>query len=59
MVKTLHFKSKEDYRKWLSYGHMHTKTGLKTGTKGRKNLFESTPGHSNILIAGKKHKVKH
>ena len=54
------FKSKEAYRKWNAYGHMRTKTGLKVSAKaGRKNLFEATPGHQRITIAGKLHKVKH
>ena len=60
MVKELSFKSKESYRKWLAYGHMRTKTGLEvSGKRGRKSLFETTPGHTKISIKGKKHKVKH
>jgi len=45
MKKTLHFRSKTSYQKWLAYGHIHGK-------------FD-TPGHQNIMIRGKKHKVKH
>jgi len=41
--KTIHFKNKEAYRKWLSYGHMHKKF------HGRKR----------ITIGGKAHRVKH
>lgn len=40
------FKSKEGYRKWLAYGHIH-------------GDFERTPGHQKVTIAGKPHKVKH
>lgn len=43
--KTLNFKSKEAYRKWLAYGHMHIPD------------FGETP--VGIKIRGKKHKVKH
>lgn len=56
----LKFKSKEAYRKWLAYGHIRTKTGLKVrARKGRKSVFAATPGHQKISIAGKMHKVKH
>ncbi len=43
--KALRFKSKEAYRKWLAYDHMHVK-------KHRKNPPE-------IYIRGKKHHVNH
>lgn len=55
---TLHFKSKEAYRKWLAYGHMRTKTGLKV-REGRKSLFKATPGYQKIAIGGRPHKVLH
>ena len=59
-MKSLNFKSKAAYKKWLAYGHMHTKTGkLVKAKKGRKNLFAATPGYAKILIKGKVHKVKH
>lgn len=59
-MKTLHFKSKEAYRKWLAYGHMRTKTGKMVKVKkGRKNLFAATPGNVGIVVHGHKHKVKH
>ena len=59
-MKSINFKSKEAYRKWLSYGHMHTKTGLKVSAKpGRTNLFAATPGNAKISIRGKMHKVIH
>jgi len=59
-MKTLNFKSKEAYRKWLAYGHQRTKTGLNIREKtGRKSLFTSTPGNMGIKIRGKIHKVKH
>ena len=45
MTKTLNFKSKAAYKRWLSYGHMHVKG------------FGKTP--VNVKIKGKKHKVKH
>ncbi len=45
-IKEMHFKSKEAYRKWLAYGHIH-------------KVFEETPGHVKVYIRGKKHKVKH
>jgi len=43
--KTLNFKSKEAYLKWLRYGHAKVKG------------FGKTP--VGIKIRGKKHKVKH
>lgn len=43
--KTLHFKSKAGYDRWLAYGHMH-------------KLFD-VPGNQNIMIRGKPIKVKH
>lgn len=59
-MKIKHFQTKEAYRKWLAYGHLRTKTGKAVaGKMGRKNLFEATPGHQKIVIAGKPHKVKH
>jgi len=61
-MKTLHFKSKEAYRKYLAYGHMHSKTGKKVRVGGkikRKSIFAATPGHSKIVIAGHTHKVIH
>ena len=47
MVKSLHFKSKEAYRKWLAFNWMHVK-----GAMGR-------PPHKRIVIRGRRHKVKH
>jgi len=44
--KTLNFKSKEAYRKWLAHGHIHGE-------------FKKTPGNRRIKIRGKVHKVKH
>ena len=44
--KPMNFKSPEEYKKWLAYGHMH-------GT------FEQTPGNTPVKIKGKAHKVKH
>ena len=44
--KVIHFKSKENYLKWLRYGHA---TGV----------FRKTPGHMKVYIKGKPHKVKH
>jgi hypothetical protein len=41
----LRFKSKEAYKKWLAYGHMHIKNFGKTSQR--------------IKIRGKKHKVSH
>ena len=59
-MKTLHFKSKEGYKKWLAHGHMHTKTGLLVkAKKGRVSAFEATPGYKKIVIAGHAHKVHH
>lgn len=46
MKKTLHFKNKENYRKYLAYGHIH-------------GDFARVPGYQNIMIGGKKHKVIH
>ena len=59
-MKEMHFKNREAYRKWSAYGHIHTKTGLKVSAKkGRKSVFESTPGNTKVVIAGRKHVVKH
>ena len=59
-MKSLNFKSKTAYKKWLAYGHMHTKTGKYVlAKKGRKSLFATTPGNVKVLIKGKAHKVKH
>jgi len=44
--KTRNFKSKEAYRKWLAYGHIH-------------GVFEKSPGHTPVKIRGKRKKVKH
>jgi len=58
--KPRHFKSKEAYRKYLAFGHMRTKTdGTRLKRKGEPSLFEAAPGHQKIVIAGKRHKVKH
>ena len=46
MSKTLHFKSKAGYRRWLAFGHIH-------------GQFKRTPGNKKIVIRGKAHKVKH
>jgi hypothetical protein len=46
MGKTLHFKSKAAYQRWLAHGHISGK-------------FKETPGHQKIVIRGKPHKVKH
>jgi len=43
--KVMNFKSKEVYRKWLAYGHIH---GL---FKSKRNV--------SIKIRGKPHRVKH
>lgn len=43
MEKTLHFKSKEAYQKWLAYGHIH-------------HAFH---GKKEIVIHGHHHKVYH
>lgn len=43
---SIHFNSKEAYKKWLGYGHA---TGI----------FERTPGNQKVSIEGKNHKVKH
>lgn len=60
MKGTLHFKSKEAYRKWSAYGHMHTKTGLRVSAgKGRVNMFKATPGSQRVYIRGKLHHVYH
>jgi hypothetical protein len=59
-MKTLHFKSKEAFRKWTAYGHIRTKTGLKVTSKlGRKSIAKSSVKMPNIVIAGHVHKVRH
>ena len=44
--RRMNFRSKEAYRKWLAYGHIH-------------GVFRKTPGHVNVFIRGKPHKVRH
>lgn len=59
-MKSLNFSSKAAYKRWLAYGHMHTKTGKLVKAKvGRQSLFASTPGYAKISIRGRVHKVKH
>jgi len=43
MAKTIHFKKKSGYKKWLAYGHMH-------------KVFK---GKKRVTIGGKSHKVQH
>jgi len=45
--KTLNFKSKKAYQKWLSYNWIHNRKKM-----GR-------PPHKKVKIRGKPHKVKH
>lgn len=45
--KTLHFKNKKNYQKWLAYNYIHNKSKMGDG----KN--------KNVVIKGKKHKVEH
>jgi len=44
--KAIHFKNREAYLRWLRYGHA---TGI----------FERTPGHMKVYIAGRPHHPKH
>ena len=44
--RKMNFSSREAYRKWLAWGHIH-------------HVFENTPGHIDVFIRGKKHRVKH
>ena len=44
--RRMNFRSKEAYRKWLAYGHIH-------------GLFRKAPGHVKVYIRGRPHKVKH
>lgn len=48
--KTLHFKSKRDYERWLKY--------IWSNPRMRKKYAGKEP-HKNIVIRGKRHKVKH
>jgi hypothetical protein len=45
-IKEMNFRSKEAYRKWLAYGHIH-------------GVFKRTPGHVRVRIRGRPHRVKH
>jgi len=45
-IRKMNFRSKEAYRKWCAYGHIH-------------GIFERTPGHVKIYIRGRPHKVQH
>lgn len=44
-MEKLHFKTSEDYKKWLAYGHIHKVFTGKT--------------NPTIYVHGKLHKVKH
>ena len=44
--KSVNFKSKKAYQKWLAYGHIH-------------GDFVKTPGNLKVSIRGRRHKVKH
>lgn len=48
MAKTLHFKSKKGYKKWLAYEHIHH-----VGKRHRKGNYP------RVRIHGRPHKVKH
>jgi len=50
MARTLHFKSKAHYKRWLAY--------LWANKKVRRK-YAGKPPHKKIIIAGKPHKVKH
>lgn len=58
MARTLHFKSKEAYRKFLSYGHMRTRRGIMAKRRSQA-VFATTPGSSRVYIRGRLHHVKH
>jgi len=44
-VKTVHFKSKAGYKRWVAYGHIH-------------NKFKGGAGE-RVVIAGRPHRVRH
>jgi len=46
LKKSMNFKSKADYQKWLAFGHMH-------------GAFKKTSGNTPVKIKGKTKKVKH
>lgn len=64
-TKTLHFKSKEAYRKWLAYEHMRTPTGkLVKAKRGRHSIAELSTaprvyigGHTSKLPKYTLHKL--
>lgn len=45
--RSLHFKSKNAYRKWLAYNYIHHRRQMRR------------PPHKIIYIRGKRHRVKH
>lgn len=51
--KILDFKSRKDYNSYLRYGYSHDVKGNLVKESGKKNLFESTPGHLGVRIKGK------
>jgi hypothetical protein len=55
----LNFKSKASYKKWLSWGYSHDKSGDLVKNSGMKNLFDATPGRKKIKIRGKDYKPKY
>jgi len=59
-MKTLHFKTKEDYRKWLAYEHIRTLTGKVVKAKqGRHSIAQLSNAKPLVVVAGHKHKIKH
>lgn len=46
MARTLHFKSKKAYDKWIAYGNIH-------------HAFQKAPGESTVFLAGHLHRAKH
>lgn len=64
-MKTLHFKSKEAFRKWLAYEHIRTPAGLVAkAKKGRHSIAQTTPYTGFVYVGKNKHyvspvKVKH
>lgn len=45
-MKTLHFKSKKNYLKWVAFGHIH-------------HVFKGKGTGVNVKIHGHYHKIKH
>ena len=55
--KAMKFKSKASYKRWISYGKTHTKSGKYTKNV-KKSVMNKTPGNTPVKIRGKVYRPK-